>query len=181
MTSGRDVIVILGTIEGANDDDLLPIDLTIDATVDLGPTGDEDDTEIPRFESDRTTAVTVIESSPSRTTLRAPFVTNDGTYETGVAVANMSAGGNAQPGAIMLDLYVGGTKMAYKTSASSPGAGLNADGMLEPGGTWSVLLSQVFPGEPGNGYLVITTDFTAGDANVFISDFAGFSVTGTVR
>ena len=55
------------------------------------------------------------------------------------------------------------------------------NGMLEPGSTWAVLLSQVFPGAPGNGYLIITTDFTDGDANVFISDFAGFSVTGTVR
>ena len=93
----------------------------------------------------------------------------------------MSSGSNAQPGAIMLDLYVGGTKMSYTTSASSPGVGLNAAGMLEPGNTWSVLLSQVFPGNPGNGYLIITTDFTSGDANVFISDFATFSVTGTVR
>ena len=180
-SSTRNVVVVQGTIEGTDDDDLLPIDLTVDVTVDLGPTGDEEDTEIPRFESDPTTAVTVIESSPSRTTLKAPFVTNDGTFETGVAVSNMSSGGNAQPGAIMLDLYVGGTKMSYKTSASSPGSGLNANGMLEPGGTWSVLLSQVFPGNPGNGYLTITTDFTGGDANVFISDFAGFSVTGTVR
>jgi hypothetical protein len=180
-SSTRDVVIVLGTIEGTDDDDLLPIDLTVDATVDLGPTGDEEDTEIPRFESDPTTAVTVIESSPSRTTLKAPFVTNDGTFETGVGVSNMSSGSNAQPGAIMLDLYVGGTKMSYTTSASSPGVGLNAAGMLEPGNTWSVLLSQVFPGNPGNGYLIITTDFTNGDANVFISDFATFSVTGTVR
>jgi hypothetical protein len=180
-SSTRNVVIVTGTIEGTDDDDLLPIDLTVDATVDLGPTGDEEDTEIPRFESNPTTAVTVIESSPSRTTLKAPFVTNDGTFETGVAVSNMSSGGNAQPGAIMLDLYVGGTKMSYKTSASSPGTGLNANGMLEPGSTWSVLLSEVFPGNPGNGYMTITTDFTGGDANVFISDFAGFSVTGTVR
>ena len=180
-SSTRNVVIIQGTIEGTDDDDLLPIDLTVDVTVDLGPTGDEEDTEIPRFESDQTTALTVIESSPSQTTLKAPFVTNDGTFETGVAVSNMSGGSNAQPGAIMLDLYVGGTKMSYKTSASSPGAGLNAAGMLEPGNSWSVLLSQVFPGNTGNGYLVITTDFTGGDANVFISDFAGFSVTGTVR
>ena len=72
MSSGRDVVVVLGTIEGTEEDDLLPLDLIVDVTVDLGPTGDEEDTEIPRFESDATTAMTVIESSPSRTTLSGP-------------------------------------------------------------------------------------------------------------
>ena len=180
--SGRqDVILVQGTITGTDDEDLLPIDIVIDATVDLGPTGDEEDTEIPRFESDPTTAVTVIESSPSRTRLSAPFVANDGSYQTGVAVANMSFGRNAQPGAITLALSVGGDTMRYTTSAGSPGMGLNAAGMLEPGGTWAVLLHEVFPGNPGNGYLTISTDFTGADANIFITDFVGFSVTGTVR
>ena len=178
-----DVVIVRGMIKGADEDDLLPIDLDIQVTVDLGPTLDEDDTaRVPRFDSDPTSGVTVIDSSPSQTTLKAPFVTNDGTFETGVAVANMGTGASAQPGMIMFDFYVNdGTKLSYTTSASSPGAGLSANGMLEPGSTWSVLLSQVFPGSPGNGYLIITADFTDGDANVFISDFAGFSVTGTVR
>ena len=179
-----DVIIIRGSINGTDDEDLLPIDLDIQVTVDLGPVGDDDEPGLgtPRFASDKTTAVTIIESSPDRTTLMVPFVTNDGTFETGIAVANMSRGGSAQSGAIMLDFYVNdGTKLEYTTSASSGGAGLEPNGMLAPGGTWSILLSQIFPGDPGNGYLVITTDFTGGDGNVFISDFAGFSVTGTVR
>ena len=180
-TTVSDVVIVRGMIEGTDDEDLLPIDLTVNVTVDLGPTGDEDDDDIPRFDSDATTAVTVIKSTPSRTTLKAPFVTNDGSFETGVAVANMGTGGSAQPGAVTLDFYVNnGMKLSHTTSASSPGAGLNANGMLDPGGSWSVLLSQVFPGSPGNGYLIITTDFTDAGANVFISDFAGFSVTGSV-
>ena len=185
VATAVDVVVVRGKIKGADDDDLLPIDLAIDVTVDLGPTGDDDDFNAMNrpvvFDSDKTTAVTVIESTPSRTTLMVPFVTNDGTFETGIAVSNMSSGASAQPGAVMFDFYVGGTKMSHKTSASSEGTGLNESGMLEPGNTWSVLLSQVFPGNPGNGYMTITTDFTDGDANVFISDFDGFSVTGTVR
>ena len=52
-SSTRNVVIVTGTIEGTDDDDLLPIDLTVDVTVDLGPTGDEEDTEIPRFESDQ--------------------------------------------------------------------------------------------------------------------------------
>ena len=160
---------------------MLPIDLDVQVTVDLGPTGDEDDDEIPRFDSEKTTAMTVIESSPSQTTLKVPFVLNDGTFDTGIAVANMSSGSSAQPGAITFDLYMGGMKMTHTTSASSPGVGLNGSGMLMPGRTYSALLSQLFPGNLGSGYLIITTDFTAGDGNVFISDFAGFTAAGTVR
>ena len=137
--------------------------------------------EIPRFDSEKTTAMTVIESSPSQTTLKVPFVVSNGTFDTGIAVANMSSGSSAQPGSIMLDFYVGGMKMTHRTSASSPGTGLNASGMLEPGGTYVVLLSELFPGNPGGGYMIITTDFTSGDGNIFISDFAGFSATGIVR
>ena len=185
-SSTRNVVIVTGTIEGTDEDDLLPIDLEIQVTVDLGPIGDEEDTKIPRFESDRTTAVTVIESSPSQTKLSAPFaIAGSGTggsgYDTGIGVANMSSGRNAQPGAIMFDFYAAsGGKMSHKTAAGSKGRGLNDNGMLEPGGTYSVLLGELFP-NAGNGHLVITTDFTKGDANLYISDFATFSATATVR
>ena len=128
----------------------------------------------PFFASDRTTPVTVIESTSSQTKLSAPYAiagsgTGGGGYETGVAVSNMSSGGDAQPGAITFDFYVDGGKMSHTT----------AD-MLEPGDTFSILLGELFP-NAGSGYLIITTDFTKGDANIFISDFATFSATGTVR
>ena len=185
-SSTRNVVIVTGTIEGTDEEDLLPIDLEVQVTVDLGPIGDEEDTKIPRFESDRTTAVTVIESSPSQTKLSAPFaIAGSGTggagYDTGIGVANMSSGRNAQPGAITFDFYAAsGGKMSHKTAAGSKGRGLNDNGMLEPGGTYSVLLGELFP-NAGNGHLVITTDFTKGDANLYISDFATFSATATVR
>ena len=140
----------------------------------------------PFFASDRTTPVTVIESTSEQTRMSAPFAiagsgTGGGGYDTGVAVANMSSGGNAQPGAITFDFYVGGVKMSHTTAATSPSSDvLNANGMLEPGGTYTVLLGELFP-NAGNGHLMITTDFTEGDANLYISDFATFSATGTVR
>ena len=72
-------------------------------------------------------------------------------------------------------------KMTHTTSTSSPSSeSLDENGMLKPGGTYAVLLGQLFP-NAGNGQLVITTDFTKGDANIFISDFEKFSATGTVR
>ena len=43
LTSAADVVVVRGQIKGADDDDVLPIDLDVQVTVDLGPTGDEDD------------------------------------------------------------------------------------------------------------------------------------------
>ena len=181
LTPGVDVVVVRGSIDGTKAKDLLPIDLTIQVAVDLGPIGDDDDENplIPRFASDRTTAMTVIDSTSAQTTLKVPFAVDNGTYDTGIGVANMS---DAQAGAIMVDFYVGATEpMSYKTEAGSPGLGLNVNGMLEPGGTYSVLLSELFDGNPGNGYLIITTDFTGGDGNIFISDFSGFSATGIVR
>ena len=185
LTSGVDVIIVRGTVTGTKDDDLLPIDLDIQASVDLGPTGDDDDFNpengLPVFDSDPTTPITVIESTPSRSTLKVPFVLTDGSFDTGIAVSNMSSGGSAQPGAITFDFYVGGMKMSHTTSASSPGSGLTESGMLMPGSTYAALLSQLFPGNPGGGYMIITTDFTSGDGNIFISDFAGFSATGSVR
>ena len=177
LSSTIDVVVVRGMVDGADDDDLLPIDLDIQVAVDLGPTGDDDELDSkgqPFFASDRTTPMTVIESTSAQTTLTAPYAiagagTGGGGYETGIAVSNMSSGGDAQPGAITFDFYVGGEMMSHTT----------AD-MLEPGDTISILLGELFP-NAGSGYLIITTDFTKGDANLFISDFATFSATGTVR
>ena len=190
-----DVVVVTGKVSGADAAKLLPIDLDIDVTVDLGPTGDADefdhDDGPPLFESDRTAPVTVIESTSAQTKLSAPFViagsgTGLGGYETGIAVANMSSGRNAQPGTITFDFYPAtgvnaGEKMTYTTTASGMGSQyLDTAGMLEPGGTYAVLLGQLFP-DSGNGHLVITTNFMKGDANVYISDFKTFSATGTIR
>ena len=184
LTTGVDVVVVRGKIKGAEEDDLLPLDLDIQVTVDLGPTGDDDDfsTDKPAvFDSEKTTAMTVIESSPSQTTLMVPYALTNGSFDTGIAVANMGTGSSAQPGAITFDFYVAGTKMTHTTSSSSMGGGLNESGQLMPGHTYAVLLSQLFPGNPGGGFLTITADFEDGDGNIFISDFAGFSATGTVK
>ena len=141
---------------------------------------------VPFFESDRTAPVTVIESTSSQTKLMVPYAiagdgTGSGAWDSGIAVANMSAGPNAQPGTITFDFYANGVKMSHTTAADSPGSDyLNANGMLESGGTWSALLGQLFP-NAGTGHLIITTNFQDGDANVFISNFDTFSATGTVR
>ena len=136
LTAMVDVVVIRGEIDGADDEDLLPIDLDIQVAVDLGPIGDEDDVADdgpPVFDSDRTTPMTVIDSTSAQTKLTVPFAVDNGTYDTGIAVSNMTSGDEAQTGAITVDFFVGGTMMSYTTEAGSPGTGLNANGMLEPG------------------------------------------------
>ena len=167
----------------------------IEVSVEVGPIGRAKPTAtgagsyagVPRFASDKTTPVTVIETTSDQTELKIPFATyaGPGAFDTGIAVSNMASGSNAQPGALHFTFYMGGEETEYSTRAGSPGSGLNSSGMLEPGGTYSVLLSQLLEaaGETGafNGFVVIMTDFTRADGNVFISDFQTFSSTGTVR
>ena len=39
LTGGRDVIIVLGRISGTDEDDLLPLNLDIQVTADVGPIG----------------------------------------------------------------------------------------------------------------------------------------------
>ena len=104
LTSGRDVVILRGWLSFDDDDArdaLLPLSLDIQATADLGPVGvkspkGEQTTAIPRFDSDKTTAVTIIESTSAQVTMQVAYVIYDGTFDTGIAVANMTSGKTAQ-------------------------------------------------------------------------------------
>ena len=185
----KDAIIILGTVKGAEDEDLLPLqDLNIQITVEVGPRGSKSDTVVPRFSANTTDPVTVIASMSAQTKMTVPFVHASGTLggiDTGVGVANMSSSDDAQPGTITFDFYMGGTKTSYTTGAGSPGGGLNSSGMLVPGATYAVMLSSLL-NEAGltgmfTGYMTITANFLDGDANIYISDFENWGTTGTVR
>ena len=172
-----DVVIVQGSIDLGDDDnleELLPLNLDIQVTADVGPIGDDDDTDdVPRFASDKTTAVTVIESTSDQVTMKVAYVLSDGPFDTGIAVANMTSGMTAQSGAVHFALYAAGEVTEHST------------GMLGPQSTMSMLLSEVLTaaGHTGafSGYMVITTDFNAADAGVFISDFVGFTAGATVR
>jgi hypothetical protein len=176
LTSERDVVIVLGRIDGADEDELLPLNLDIQVTVDVGPIGvakpkGDQSTSIPRFASDKTTAVTVIESTSAQVTMEVAYVLFDGPYDTGIAVSNMT---DDQAGAVHFALYMNGEEMKYSTPS-----------MMQPQTTMSVLLSEVLrmAGHTGRfgGYMIITADFTKADAGVFVSDFAGFTAGATVR
>ena len=177
--TGRDVVIVLGRIDlGATDaavDALLPLNLDIQVTVDVGSIGTVKSTgtpppAIPRFASDKTTAVTVIESTSAQTTMEVAYVLSDGTFDTGIAVSNMT---KDQAGAVHFTFYMNGEEVSYSTD------------MIMPRSTMSILLSQVLTaaGHSGSfsGQMIITADFTEADAGVFISDFSGFTSAAAVR
>ena len=176
-TTAVDVVIIQGSIDLGDDDNvaaLLPLDLDIQVTVEVGPVGDEDDVADdgpPVFASDITTAVTVVESSSAQTVLEVAYVLSDGAYDTGIAVSNMT---KDQAGAVHFKFYMDGQEMSYSTPS-----------MMGPRSTMSILLSQLLTsaGHTGSfgGQMIITADFTAADAGVFISDFSGFTSSATVR
>ena len=142
-------------------------------TANMGPTGDADDVADdgpPVFASDMTTAVTVIEATSAQTEMEVAYVLSDGAFDTGIAVSNMT---DDQAGAVHFALYMDGQEVKHSTS------------MMQPQSTMSILLSEMLrsAGHTGSfrGYMMITADFTAADAGVFISDFAGFTAGATVR
>ena len=176
LTSGLDAVIILGSISGADDEDLLPLNLDIQVTVDVGPIGTAKTTGtppplIPRFASDKTTAMTVIESTSAQTMMEVAYVLSDGAFDTGIAISNMT---KDQAGAVHFKFYVNGEEVSYSTP-----------NMLMPRSTMSILLSELLTsaGHTGSlsGQMVITADFTEADASVFITDFGGFTSGVTVR
>ena len=169
-SSKVDVIVIVGSISGLEDDDLIPLgDITIQAVANIGPGSRSSETV--RFAADPTTPVTVIASAPDRETLTFSLAISQGSYNTGIAVINT---GKTLTGPITFDFYnMDGTKTTYTTNASSPGRGLTS-GMLGPKATYIVLLSELMSSS-FTGHIVVTTDFTGAMGTGYITDFAGFA------
>ncbi len=164
----------------------LPLgDVNIMATADVGPIGRATCigsqalcTEVPRFASEESHAVTVIDVTSDQTMLRIPFAAVIGdSWDTGIAIANTNTDSD-QMGGITFNFFQGGESMdPFTPDGSTVGNGLNDDGMLEAGGTYSVQLSDVLEaaGHPASfsGYVEITTDFTNAKGFVFLSSFAG--------
>ena len=175
-SSAIDVVIVRGSIDLGDDDnleDLLPLDLDIQVIANVGPIGDEDDVAEegpPVFASDKTTAVTVIESTSAQTVMEVAYVLSDGLYDTGIAVSNMT---KDQAGAVHFTFYMDGNEVKYSTPS-----------MMGPRSTMSILLSQLLTsaGHTGSfgGQMIITADFTEADAGVFITDFSGFTSAAAV-
>ncbi len=187
----RDTVTVRGFItfdetKGAE----LPLgDLDIQVRVDVGPIGvakpeGSATRAIPRFASDMSAPVTVIDVKSSQTTLLVPLAQFDGVYDTVFAVSNTKTD-NGQSGTISFTLYHDGVEpIEYTTAAGAPGMGLTG-GQLEAGATYSVLLSDILDVVempiPFYGYVKITTDFTGAAGIAYISDWYRYSATVPVQ
>ena len=108
---------------------------------------------------------------PARCTLLYPYVTFSppAMVDTGIAVTNPTGfGGDALSGPIKFSLYGNDSDPAsYTTEAGTPGGmngGLDENGNLAAGKTYSVLLSQLLAWleieAPFEGHVYVETDFT---------------------
>ena len=108
---------------------------------------------------------------PARCTLLYPYVTYNAPYmiDTGIAVTNPTGfGGDALSGPIKFSLYGNDSDPeSYTTGAGTPGGmdgGLDENGNLDAGKTYSVLLSQLLAWlsieGPFQGHIYVETDFT---------------------
>ena len=175
LSAGRDVVILRGWINFENDDArdaLLPLNLDIQVTADLGPIGvakpkGEQTPAVPRFDSDKTTAMTVIDSTSDQTKFLVPYAVTDGTsggYDTGFSIANTTSGKTAQYGVVTFSFPGDATLEDFES------------GMVGPGENLTMLLSEILgTGAVYTGQVMITTDFNGAEGVAFVSNFLTFT------
>jgi hypothetical protein len=172
--------------------------MSISSTVTLAQVGTAADWEIPRYQASEVPAGPVLRIIPSTTSMLIPYAANlydqqqqAATYQTGIAVANTTLdpgedafgfdGAIPQDGQITFYFYPQiGLPFEYTTQAGSPGMGLDADGLLPPGGSYTVMLADLLaaaqaPSMDFQGYIIIITNFINAHGQYFISDFGDFT------
>ena len=172
LTSGVDVIIVLGSIDGADEDDLLPLSLDIQVTADVGPIGaakpkgGDQSPSIPRFATDKTTAVTVIDSTSAQTSMKVCVRPIRGTVRHRNRGVQHDQGRGWRSPLRLLHERSGAEVLHFRHG----GAAVHDDGSCSA-------RCSLPPSHTGNfsGYMVITADFNKADAGVFVSDFAGFT------
>ncbi len=104
-------------------------------------------------------------------------------FDTAISVSNVlmspeganvaGSGGHDMMGTLEIYLYQGGEMMMVETSMESPGTGL-MDGMLGPGHTYTVLLSEILEDTAFVGYAWVVANFdaVAGTRTVFGPGFS---------
>ena len=171
-----DVIIVRGQIDIDEEMVEFPFDLSIQVTVNLGPIGglktkEGDSVQIPRFASNKTTAMTVIESTSATTTFLVPYAVVDpavlspvGRYDTGFSIANTTSGDTAQSGSVMFS-FPGDSALEEFES-----------GMVGPGENLTMLLSELLgPTASYIGQVMITADFSEAEGVAFVSNFMTFT------
>ena len=174
-TTDRDVVIVRGWIDFDDADTkkaLLPLSLDIQVTADLGPIGvakpkGQQTPAVPRFDSDKTAAMTVIESTSDQTKFLVPYAVTDGTsggYDTGFSIANTTSGTTAQHGVVTFSFPGDATLEDFESR------------MVGPGENLTVLLSEILgTGAVYTGQVMITTEFNGAEGVAFVSNFMTFT------
>ena len=113
----------------------------------LGPIGalktkSGDEVKIPRFASNKTTEMTVFESTSASTTFLVPYAVITGTsggYDTGISIANTTSGDNAQTGSVTFSFPGDPTLEEFESEMVGPGENLTLllSEILGPGATYT--------------------------------------------
>ena len=115
--------------------------------------------------------------APASCTLLFPYAASlIGDWNTGIAIANPSAFTAPLSGSITFTLFPNDEDMVpYSTDGMSPGVGLDPDGSIPAGNTYTVLLSQILDaaGFSGDfiGHFYVKTDFTGCRGMAYVTDF----------
>ncbi len=126
---------------------------------------------LPRF-ADQSTAANAASINICQTNLLFPFVSNQGGFDTGVAIANTSSdpfGTATQSGNCELNYYGGttggGAAPSKQTTTSEVASGAQAIFTLSSGGTNGIAATPGF-----QGYIIATCNFRYAHGFAFISD-----------
>jgi hypothetical protein len=152
---------------------------------------------IPRYAEALVQGDDIVTVKGSQTVLIMPIAQNMPSigYDTGIAVSNTTLdpgaealgikGAIPQAGKILFVLYAqqnGSTAVkqyTYLTDGASPGTGLDPSGKLQPGSTYTVLVSQILQAagvtDEFQGYGFIVTNFTNAHGICVASNFTNFS------
>ena len=117
--------------------------------------------------------------APASCTLLFPYAAVwEGVWNTGIAITNPSAFTDTPlSGDITFTLFPSDEEMImHSTDGMSSGSGLDEDGSLPAGNTYTVLLSEVLAdaGMPGDfiGHFYVRTNFTGCRGLGYVTDFA---------
>ena len=115
--------------------------------------------------------------APASCTLLFPYAASlMGDWDTGIAIANPSAFTTPLSGSITFTLFPNDADMVeYPTNDLSPGMGLDPDGFLPAGNTYTVLLSDILDSADFSGdfigHFYVKTDFTGCRGMAYVTDF----------
>ena len=170
---------------------LTPNDAALSATGGIFTSGTPATLKRPKFAVSSLSG-TVLTILPASTSMLLPFASTQANYDTAIAIANTTtdpfgatSGAAAQNGTITFNFYPNDvpttTIASYTTSATSPGSGLTATGVLNSGSTYTVslikLLQAAAPTRTAafSGYIIAVVNATDCHGISYITNYSGFT------